>query len=77
MTELEELYNAMLVNLEKGIDDLEKFEEGNMSAGTLVRKTMHDVKELAKTVRLEVKEQEDQKKITANVTNAEIINLRF
>tara|TARA_X000001382_G_scaffold67198_1_gene46693 strand:- start:1443 stop:1670 length:228 start_codon:yes stop_codon:yes gene_type:complete len=65
MTELEELYNAMLVNLEKGIADLEKFEEGNMSAGTRVRKNMQDVKELAQKVRLEVQEQKNSKKVTA------------
>ena len=65
MTELEELYNAMLVNLEKGIADLEKFEEGNMSAGTRVRKNMQDVKELAQKVRLEVQEQKNSKKVIA------------
>ena len=61
MTELEELYNAMLVNLEKGIADLEKFEEGNMSAGTRVRKNMQDVKELAQKVRFKVQEQKLEK----------------
>jgi hypothetical protein len=65
MTELEALYNAMLVSLEKGISDLEKFEEGNMSAGTRVRKNMQDVKELAQKVRLEVQEQKNSKKVTA------------
>ena len=61
MTELEELYNAMLVNLEKGIADLEKFEEGNMSAGTRVRKNMQNVKELAQKVRFKVQEQKLEK----------------
>ena len=65
MTELEALYNAMLVSLEEGISDLEKFEEGNMSAGTRVRKNMQDVKELAQKVRLEVQEQKNSKKVTA------------
>ena len=65
MTELEALYNAMLVNLEKGIADLEKLEEGNMSAGTRVRKNMQDGKELAQKVRLEVQEQKNSKKVTA------------
>jgi len=65
MTELEALYNEMLVSLEKGISDLEKFEEGNMSAGTRVRKNMQDIKELAQKVRLEVQEQKNSKKVTA------------
>jgi len=47
----------MLVNLEKGIDDLEKFTlDGNKSAGTRVRKNMQDVKNLAQQVRVEVQE---------------------
>ena len=32
----------MLVTLEKGLTDLEKFEDGNASAGTRVRKNMQD-----------------------------------
>jgi len=47
MTELQRMYNEMLITLEKGINDLEKFEDGNMSAGTRVRKTMQTTKELA------------------------------
>jgi len=57
MNEVTKLYNQMLVNLEKGIDDLEKFTlEGNKSAGTRVRKNMQDVKNLAQQVRVEVQE---------------------
>ena len=56
MNEVTKLYNQMLVNLEKGIDDLEKFNDGNKSAGTRVRKNMQDVKNLAQQVRLEVQE---------------------
>ena len=56
MNEVTKLYNQMLVNLEKGIDDVEKFEDGNKSAGTRVRKNMQDVKNLAQQVRLEVQE---------------------
>ena len=56
MNEVTKLYNQMLVNLEKGIEDLEKFNHGNKSAGTRVRKNMQDVKNLAQQVRAEVQE---------------------
>ena len=49
----------MLVNLEKGIDDVEKFEDGNKSAGTRIRKNMQDVKNLAQQIRVEVQEQKN------------------
>ena len=56
MNEVTRLYNQMLVNLEKGISDLEKFNDGNKAAGTRVRKNMQDVKNLAQQVRTEVQE---------------------
>jgi len=57
MNEVTKLYNQMLVNLERGIDDLEKFTlDGNKSAGTRVRKNMQDIKNLAQQVRVEVQE---------------------
>ena len=56
MNEVTKMYNQMLVNLEKGISDLEKFNDGNKAAGTRVRKNMQDVKNLAQQVRLEVQE---------------------
>jgi len=56
MNEVSRLYNQMLVNLEKGIDDLDKFNDGNKSAGTRVRKNMQDIKNLAQQIRLEVQE---------------------
>ena len=59
MTELQRMYNEMLVTLEKGINDLEKFEDGNMSAGTRVRKTMQTVKDLAQKTRVAVQEQKN------------------
>ena len=59
MTELQRMYNEMLVTLEKGINDLEKFEDGNMSAGTRVRKTMQTTKELAQKIRTTVQEQKN------------------
>ena len=59
MTELQRMYNNMLVTLEKGLTDLEKFEDGNMSAGTRVRKAMQTVKELAQKTRIAVQEQKN------------------
>ena len=56
MNEVTRLYNQMLVNLEKGIKDLEKFNDGNKAAGTRVRKNMQDIKNLAQQVRIEVQE---------------------
>ena len=56
MNDVTRLYNKMLVTLEKGIDDVEKFEDGNKSAGTRIRKNMQDVKNLAQQVRVEVQE---------------------
>jgi hypothetical protein len=56
MNEVTKMYNQMLVNLEKGISDLEKFNDGNKAAGTRVRKNMQDIKNLAQQVRTEVQE---------------------
>ena len=60
MTELQRMYNNMLVTLEKGLTDLEKFEDGNSSAGTRVRKNMQTIKDLAQKVRVEVQEQKNR-----------------
>ena len=60
MTELQRMYNNMLVTLEKGLTDLEKFEDGNMSAGTRVRKNMQTVKDLAQKTRVLVQEQKNR-----------------
>ena len=59
MTKLEKMYQEIATNLEQGVNDLEKFEEGNMSAGTRVRKTMQIVKTLAQQIRVEVQEQKN------------------
>ena len=56
MNEVTKLYNQILVNLEKGINDLDKFNDGNKAAGTRVRKNMQGIKNLAQQVRLEVQE---------------------
>ena len=37
MNEVTNLYNKMCIILEKGIEDVEKFEDGNKSAGTRIR----------------------------------------
>ena len=59
MTELQRMYNDMLVTLEKGLNDLDKFEDGNASAGTRVRKNMQTIKDLAQKVRVEVQEKKN------------------
>ena len=59
MTELQRLYTQMLNNLEQGLNDLEKFEDGNASAGTRVRKNMQDVKNLAQLIRVEVQDKKN------------------
>jgi hypothetical protein len=59
MTELEKLYQNMADTLEQGMTDLEKFEAGNMSAGTRVRKNMQTIKDLAQKVRVAVQEQKN------------------
>ena len=59
MTELQRLYTQMLNTLEQGLNDLDKFEDGNASAGTRVRKNMQDIKNLAQLVRVEVQEKKN------------------
>ena len=52
------LYN-MQEQLESAIDDARKFDTGNSSAGTRVRKAMQNIKNLAQVVRVEVQEQKN------------------
>ena len=59
MNKVESYYQEMLEMLQASIDDVEKFVEGNKSAGTRVRKTMQDVKNLAQVIRVEVQEQKN------------------
>ena len=56
MNDVTRLYNKMCLTLEKGIEDVEKFEDGNKSAGTRIRKNMQDIKNLAQQIRVEVQE---------------------
>ena len=59
MTELERLYQNMAETLEQGVTDVNKFQDGNMSAGTRVRKNMQIIKDLAQKVRIAVQEQKN------------------
>ena len=59
MTELEKLYQNMADTLEQGVTDLNKFQDGNMSAGTRVRKNMQTIKDLAQKIRVTVQEQKN------------------
>ena len=54
VTELQTMMGKLALALETGVEDLAKFEAGNMSAGTRVRKAMQDIKSLAQDVRVEV-----------------------
>ena len=53
-------YTKMMSHLEQGLSDLEKFQSGNKSAGTRIRKTMQEVKPLAQNVRVSVQEIKNQ-----------------
>ena len=49
----------MSEQLATAINDAEKFDAGNNSAGTRVRKAMQNIKSLAQSVRLEVQAQKN------------------
>ena len=49
----------MSEQLADAISDAEKFDAGNNSAGTRVRKAMQNIKSLAQNVRLEVQAQKN------------------
>ena len=53
------LFQKMEVEIEKCIQDAEKFVEGNNSAGTRVRKYMQTVKNLAQEIRVEIQKQKN------------------
>ena len=59
MNKVENYYEEMLGMLQDSINDVEKFVEGNKSAGTRIRKTMQNVKNLAQAIRVEVQEQKN------------------
>ena len=56
MTKLESQLQEMHETLMSITDDVEKFQEGNKSAGTRIRKSMQIVKTLAQMVRVHVQE---------------------
>ena len=51
----------MFTELEKAVNELEKFEGGNASAGTRIRKSMQSIKSLAQDVRVEVQRIKNEK----------------
>ena len=56
MNELKSKYKIMQDMIMEGEVDLVKFEGGNNSAGTRVRKNMQAIKSMAQEIRLEVQE---------------------
>tara|TARA_R110000824_G_scaffold175156_2_gene353452 strand:- start:339 stop:530 length:192 start_codon:yes stop_codon:yes gene_type:complete len=59
MDEITKTLHNMSDQLTEAINDAEKFDAGNNSAGTRVRKAMQNVKSLAQNVRLEVQAQKN------------------
>tara|TARA_R110002020_G_scaffold264068_1_gene478823 strand:+ start:180 stop:371 length:192 start_codon:yes stop_codon:yes gene_type:complete len=59
MSEITETLENISEQLQEAISDAEKFDLGNNSAGTRVRKAMQNVKSLAQSVRLEVQAQKN------------------
>ena len=59
MDEISKTLRNMSEQLTEAINDAEKFDAGNNSAGTRVRKAMQNVKSLAQNVRLEVQAQKN------------------
>ncbi len=53
---LEELLEEMQNEMHSAHEDLKKFEDGNKSAGTRVRKSMQLIKSMAQDVRVQVQE---------------------
>ena len=59
MDEITKTLLNMSEQLVDAINDAEKFDAGNNSAGTRVRKAMQNIKSLAQSVRLEVQAQKN------------------
>ena len=59
MNEITETLENISEQLQEAICDAEKFDAGNNSAGTRVRKAMQNIKSLAQNVRLEVQSQKN------------------
>ena len=54
---IQDLYGKMKAEYKNSVEDMEKFCDGNNSAGTRVRKAMQNIKDLAQRVRVEVQAQ--------------------
>jgi len=59
MDEITKTLLNMSEQLADAVNDAEKFDAGNNSAGTRVRKAMQNIKSLAQNVRLEVQSQKN------------------
>jgi len=59
MDEITKTLLNMSEQLADAVNDAEKFDAGNNSAGTRVRKAMQNIKSLAQNVRLEVQAQKN------------------
>ena len=59
MDEITNTLHNMQEQLAEAIDNARKFDAGNNSAGTRVRKAMQNIKSLAQNVRLEVQAQKN------------------
>ena len=59
MDEITKTLLNMSEQLADAVNDAEKFDAGNNSAGTRVRKAMQNIKNLAQNVRLEVQAQKN------------------
>ena len=59
MDEITKTLHNMSEQLADAINDAEKFDAGNNSAGTRVRKAMQNIKDLAQRVRIEVQAQKN------------------
>ena len=60
MNALNTTFNELQDTINDCESDINKFVEGNNSAGTRVRKAMQLIKQLAQDIRLEVQEQKNQ-----------------
>ena len=59
MSEITETLENISEQLQEAIHDAEKFDLGNNSAGTRVRKTMQSIKSLAQDIRVEIQKQKN------------------
>ena len=59
MSTLNDKMDGMMKTLISTAVDVEKFAQGNKSAGTRIRKNMQNVKNLAQQIRVEVQEQKN------------------